>query len=188
MNDRIAKIARMSGPAAQNEKLPYRIELWDHDGRSLERVLARALNASLRRLLFKAAVVSTSATRAHRLRRNASRPWREIYLFEITDLLKPRWKALGCERLARQLRAAQLSSFEHRNPDAHNSVAALATRPPIRIITRIVQLDSDNGARRGEMVQPDNKNLSGPTCRHSRYRLRASSRFQSSPTPRHICR
>jgi|GraSoiStandDraft_41_1057321.scaffolds.fasta_scaffold7277032_1 hypothetical protein len=55
MNDRIAKIARMSGPVAQNEKLPYRIELWDHDGRSLERVLARALNASLGRLLFKAA-------------------------------------------------------------------------------------------------------------------------------------
>src|SRR5437870_1922094 len=27
------------------------------------------------------------------------------------------------------------------------------------------QLESDNGARRGEMVQPDNKNLSGPTCR-----------------------
>lgn len=55
MNDRIAKIARMSSPAAQNEKLPYRIELWDHDGRSLERVLARALNASLARALFKAA-------------------------------------------------------------------------------------------------------------------------------------
>jgi hypothetical protein len=32
-----------------------RIELWDHDGRSPQRVLARALNAPLARALFKAA-------------------------------------------------------------------------------------------------------------------------------------
>jgi hypothetical protein len=55
MNERITKLARTSRPAAENEKLPYRIELWDHDGRSPERVLARALNAPLARALFKAA-------------------------------------------------------------------------------------------------------------------------------------
>jgi hypothetical protein len=55
MNERITKLARTSSPAAENEKLPYRIELWDHDGRSPERVLARALNAPLARALFKAA-------------------------------------------------------------------------------------------------------------------------------------
>jgi len=55
MNERAAKIARMRTPAARNEELPYRIELWDHDGRSLERVLARAFNASLGRALFKVA-------------------------------------------------------------------------------------------------------------------------------------
>src|SRR6266480_4830059 len=40
------------------------------------------------------------------------------------------------------------------------------------------QLESDNGARRGEMVQPDNKNLSGPTCRHSQI---SAASFQSFP-------
>jgi hypothetical protein len=55
MNERITKLARISSPAADNEKLPYGIELWDHDGRSPQRVLARALNAPLARALFKAA-------------------------------------------------------------------------------------------------------------------------------------
>jgi hypothetical protein len=55
MNDRIVKIARQSGAVAQTETLPYRIELWDSEGQSLERVLARALSAQLARAIFKAA-------------------------------------------------------------------------------------------------------------------------------------
>jgi hypothetical protein len=53
VSERKIKIAR--APAGHNEKLPYRIELWDADARSLERVLARALNAPLARAIFKAA-------------------------------------------------------------------------------------------------------------------------------------
>jgi hypothetical protein len=55
MNQPIAKDASTSGPPAQNEKLPYSIELWDRDGRSLQRVLARAFNSILARAIFKAA-------------------------------------------------------------------------------------------------------------------------------------
>lgn len=55
MNERIAKIARISSPVSPTEKLPYRIELWDRDADLLERVLARALNAQLARAIFKAA-------------------------------------------------------------------------------------------------------------------------------------
>jgi hypothetical protein len=55
MNERITKIAPAAVPNAQTETLPYRIELWDHDRHSLERVLARAVNAPLARAIFKAA-------------------------------------------------------------------------------------------------------------------------------------
>jgi hypothetical protein len=53
VSERITKIVRT--PPAPSEKLPYRIELWDAGARSLERVLARALNAPLARAIFKAA-------------------------------------------------------------------------------------------------------------------------------------
>jgi hypothetical protein len=36
--------------------------------------------------------------------------------------------------------------------DVHNSVAALAAKPPIRIISGIVSWEIDNGARHGEVV------------------------------------
>jgi hypothetical protein len=36
--------------------------------------------------------------------------------------------------------------------DVHNSVAALAAKPPIRIILGIVSWEIDNGARHGEVV------------------------------------
>jgi hypothetical protein len=52
VSERITKVART--PAVQNEKLPYRIELWDADARALERVLARAINAALARAIFNA--------------------------------------------------------------------------------------------------------------------------------------
>ncbi len=43
MNQRIAKAGRLGVVvAAQAEKLPYSIELWDDGGGALERVLARA--------------------------------------------------------------------------------------------------------------------------------------------------
>ncbi len=56
MNQRIAKAGR-SGVvvAAQAEKLPYSVELWDDGRDALERVLARALNAQLARAIFHAA-------------------------------------------------------------------------------------------------------------------------------------
>ncbi len=41
---------------ARAERLPYRIELWSGGAESVERVLARALNAALARAIFKAAV------------------------------------------------------------------------------------------------------------------------------------
>ena len=47
------------------------------------------------------------------------------------------------------------NSHTHRNPDVHNSVAALAGKPPIRIISRIVSWEMDNGARHGKVVQSD---------------------------------
>jgi hypothetical protein len=55
MKSAMSKIGRISDPAAQAEKLPYSIELWDEQGRSLQRVLARALSAVLARAIFKAA-------------------------------------------------------------------------------------------------------------------------------------
>ena len=55
MNQRIAKVGRLSVVARQTEKLAYSIELWDDGGDTLERVLARALNAELARAIFQAA-------------------------------------------------------------------------------------------------------------------------------------
>jgi hypothetical protein len=51
-----AKMSRIGTTSRPLEDLPYRIELW-HDGssESVERVLARALNAPLARAIFKAA-------------------------------------------------------------------------------------------------------------------------------------
>ena len=54
MNERLTKIRRADGEA-QVEKLPYRIELWDREAHSPDRVLARAVNAALARAIFKAA-------------------------------------------------------------------------------------------------------------------------------------
>jgi hypothetical protein len=50
------KISRTRAASAETKELPYRVELW-HDGRgdTVERVLARALNAQLARAIFKAA-------------------------------------------------------------------------------------------------------------------------------------
>lgn len=50
------KTSRVSVAPAAPEELPYRVELW-HDGvgDTVERVLARALNAQLARAIFKAA-------------------------------------------------------------------------------------------------------------------------------------
>lgn len=50
------KISPRSAPPGGTEELPYRIELW-HDGAgdTVERVLARALNAQLARAIFTAA-------------------------------------------------------------------------------------------------------------------------------------
>jgi hypothetical protein len=55
MIQRIAKVGRLGVVTDQAEKLPYSIELWDGGGQSLERVLARALNAQLARAIFHAA-------------------------------------------------------------------------------------------------------------------------------------
>jgi hypothetical protein len=50
------KISRSSVPLGGTEELPYRVELWhDGAGNTVERVLARALNAQLARAIFKAA-------------------------------------------------------------------------------------------------------------------------------------
>jgi len=50
------RLTRGGMAAAKSEKLPYRVELWDADKRgTVERVLARALNATLARAIFKAA-------------------------------------------------------------------------------------------------------------------------------------
>ena len=51
-----SKVVRGIGTAAEHEKLPYRIELWDQvDHHIVERVLARAFSAPLARAIFKAA-------------------------------------------------------------------------------------------------------------------------------------
>ena len=49
-------VLSIPGSAVADEKLPYRIELWDAaDPDSIERVLARAFSAALARAIFKAA-------------------------------------------------------------------------------------------------------------------------------------
>ena len=51
-----AKMSRTGTPSRRREKLPYVIELWHTNGSAtVERVLARALNALLAREIFKAA-------------------------------------------------------------------------------------------------------------------------------------
>jgi hypothetical protein len=55
MIERIAKAGRLGIVATQSDKLPYSIELWDDGGRTLERVLARALDAQLASAIFHAA-------------------------------------------------------------------------------------------------------------------------------------
>jgi hypothetical protein len=51
-----AKVLRLAGYPGQPEKLSYRIELWKHgDVDTVEKVLARAMSASLARAIFKAA-------------------------------------------------------------------------------------------------------------------------------------
>jgi hypothetical protein len=51
-------VLSIPGSAVADEKLPYRIELWDAaDPDSIERVLARAFSAALARAIFKAARV-----------------------------------------------------------------------------------------------------------------------------------
>jgi hypothetical protein len=54
MNERTGGNGRAGTVAAQHDKLPYRIELWDGTA-TRERVLARALNATLARAIFAAA-------------------------------------------------------------------------------------------------------------------------------------
>jgi ribosomal protein S3AE len=50
------EVAPIGTPAQQREELPYCIELWDAANRaSVERILARSVNATLARAIFKAA-------------------------------------------------------------------------------------------------------------------------------------
>jgi hypothetical protein len=52
-----AQMSRTGTPPRQPEELPYCIELWQADRRdTVERVLARALNAQIARAIFKAAL------------------------------------------------------------------------------------------------------------------------------------
>ncbi len=55
MNERTAKIARISSPTTQQNQLPYRIELCGDSNDASERVLALAHDASLARAIFRAA-------------------------------------------------------------------------------------------------------------------------------------
>jgi len=55
MIERMAKVGGSGVVATQSDKLPHSIELWDDGGATLERVLARALNAQLARAIFQAA-------------------------------------------------------------------------------------------------------------------------------------
>jgi hypothetical protein len=51
-----ATVVPLAGQATQDEELPFRIELWDAAaGETVERVLARAISASLARAIFQAA-------------------------------------------------------------------------------------------------------------------------------------
>ncbi len=55
MNERTAKIARISSPTTQQDRLPYRIELCGESNDAPERVLALAHDANLARAIFRAA-------------------------------------------------------------------------------------------------------------------------------------
>lgn len=55
MIERMAKAGRLSVMAAQADKLPYSVELWDRGGVALQQVLARALDVQLARAIFHAA-------------------------------------------------------------------------------------------------------------------------------------
>jgi hypothetical protein len=49
-------ISPLAGHAPTQEgELPYRVDLWDRDRQSVERVLARAVNATLAHAIFTAA-------------------------------------------------------------------------------------------------------------------------------------
>ena len=49
------RVPRIGGSAGQEERLPYRIELWrGDDGAQIERVVARACSAALARAIFEA--------------------------------------------------------------------------------------------------------------------------------------
>jgi hypothetical protein len=50
------QVLPMASPSGPDERLPYRVELWSaENGDAVERVLARAANASLAHAVFKAA-------------------------------------------------------------------------------------------------------------------------------------
>lgn len=55
MNERTTKIAQFGSAVAQQDKLPYRIELAGDGENVPERVLAMALDATLARAIFRAA-------------------------------------------------------------------------------------------------------------------------------------
>jgi hypothetical protein len=55
-DQRRGEVSQLTGPAAaQDGELPYCVELWGAGRQSVERVLARAVNASLAHAIFKAA-------------------------------------------------------------------------------------------------------------------------------------
>ena len=55
-DERRGGVSPLTGPApAQDGELPYCVELWSVGGQAVERVLARAVNASLAHAIFKAA-------------------------------------------------------------------------------------------------------------------------------------
>lgn len=60
----------LSGAAAPNETLPFKIELWDEAGIGVQRVLARVASSVLARAAYEAAV-SEHANRRITLRRGA---------------------------------------------------------------------------------------------------------------------
>jgi hypothetical protein len=49
------RVLALGDAPAGGEKLPYKVELWDAQRRRVERVLGRAANASLARVIFTAA-------------------------------------------------------------------------------------------------------------------------------------
>src|SRR5262249_55557517 len=52
-----AKVARSPSLSDPPEELPYRVELWLEDRDNVERILARAVSATLAHAIFKAAQV-----------------------------------------------------------------------------------------------------------------------------------